>query len=528
MAREDDYHIDILLVGYENQENLGLRSILAYLSEQGYEATLAPFAPGRNDDILEAVRRCKPRVVGFSLIFQYTLDEMGELMRHLRANAIGCHFTVGGHYPSLRPEDTLELLPELDSVVRFEGELTIVELLDNLEQTNQWEKIQGIAFRNGSKVVLTPLRPLISDLDMLPHVYRDRPRLVGYNVRLASMLASRGCLFNCSFCSIRQFYGGAGGPLRRARHPEAVVQEMKELYTEHGIELFIFQDDDFAARTGQQRQWLKTFLRSLSSEGLSDKIKWKISCRVDDLEPEILECMIEHGLTAVYLGVESGSEQGLRTMNKRVSVAQNLAAVNLLKSYDLAMGIGFMLFDPSSSVESIRDNIDFLRTVGNDGYFPINFCKLLPYAGTRIESQLVAAGRLKGTQSWPDYNFLDARIDSYAFLVQRIFSKRNFSPNGIVMRMQNADFDHRVGKALGMKTVMEGYDSTLRHIIAKSNKQAVTTLEVLLENVLEHEIEMSVDGQANVLDCAEKEWRCEAEIEVKLTALERITQTTLE
>ncbi len=525
MMKKDYSQLDALLVGYENQENIGLRSILAYLSAHGYKAALVPFFPGRHADVLEAIRQFCPRLVGFSLIFQYTLDEFNQLIHYLRNNGVKAHFTSGGHFPSLRPEETLELLPGLDSVVRFEGELTLTELLDRLNQPNCWGSIQSLAFRNGTKVVLTPPRPLIEDLDSLPPIYRDEPRLAGNEVGMASILASRGCLFNCSFCSIRQFYGSVPGALRRSRSPEAVVDEMRMLFTENGIRLFIFQDDDFAARTPHQRKWLQAFLTALAKAGLADKLKWKISCRVDDLEPKILRTMLDHGLIAVYLGVESGSEQGLQTLNKHVSVEQNLVAIDLLKCHNVALAIGFMLFDPSSTVDTVRENLDFLQKVGEDGYFPINFCKLLPYAGTPIEAQLRSAGRLKGTPSQPDYDFLEPQLDWYAFLVQRIFTRRNFTSSGIVARLQQVDFDYHLMRSFGQEVYPNNYETILHQIIARSNTQVLKILNMLRDTILHSDIDMLVDEEETLLEFAEQEWRCEAEIEADLMKLQTMTRT---
>lgn len=517
--------IDALLVGYENQENLGLRSILSYLFMRGYKAELVPFIPGYYDNVRERINYLRPRLVGFSLIFQYSLDEFGKLMRFLRISGVKAHFTVGGHYPSLRPKETLELFPELNSVVRFEGEFTLPELLDNLEKLDHWKNIRSLAFRHGEQVIINPVRPLINNLDSLPPVHRDKPLFIKNEVCAASMFASRGCLFNCSFCSIRKFYGSVPGMLRRTRSPKAVVDEMHILFKNNGIRFFTFQDDDFAARSPKQREWLQEFIQELSIIGLSDKVKWKISCRVDDLEPKLLEVMIEHGLIAVYLGVESGSERGLKILNKHVTVKQNFSAVELLKHYDLAMAIGFMLFDPSTTIDTLRENIDFLRIVGSDGYFPINFCKMLPYAGTKIEEQLRSEGRLKGTASRPDYIFSDQRIANYTFLVQRIFAQRNFSSIGNVMRLQKADFDYRLRRSIGddISVDHDNYSAALRKIIIKSNMQSLSTLDILLNLIIDNEIETLIDEQTTLLYIAEQEWRCEAEVEAELMILQKMT-----
>lgn len=516
----DDSRAEVLLVGYERQENLGLRSIMAYLQAHGHRVVLVPFFPGDEGAVLAAVQEHQPRLVGFSVIFQFTLDEFGRLMRRLRDDGVKAHFTAGGHFPSLRPETTLDLIPELDSIVRFEGEVTLLELLERLH-TGDWRNVRGLAFRNGAEKVISPPRPLIADLDTLPPVFRDEPQQMG-GVNIAAMLASRGCLFNCSFCSIRQFYGTAEGKLRRVRSPQAVVAEMLALYREKNVRFFSFQDDDFAARSGAQRTWLDAFLHELGRSDLRDKIAWKISCRVDDLEAERLERMQAHGLIAVYLGVESGNETGLRALNKHVSVTQNLAAVELLKRHNVATSIGFMLFDPSSTVETVKQNIRFLRTVGEDGYFPINFCKMLPYAGTPIEASLRAQGRLKGTATQPDYGFSDTVLDWYEFLVQQAFSRRNFAPNGLVALLQQIDFDWRLAARFASAPATPGtspFGRALNRIIRDTNLLAVESLEALLEAVASDGIDFLLRDEDQLVELFEREWRGEMKAEVQLNEL---------
>lgn len=521
MSTQQQSQVDVLLVGYDNQENLGLRSILSYLQSRGYTAVLVPLDKGGDTSVLTAIQSYQPRLVGFSVIFQYTLEEFSRLMSFLRKSGVKAHFTAGGHFPTLEPRETLKLLPELDTVVRFEGEEVIAELLEHLDNPQQWERIGSLAFRRGAEVMLTPPRPLVSELDSLPPVFRDvEPRMTSSGIPMASMLASRGCPFNCSFCSIRQFYGGAPGKLRRLRSPQAVVEEMYRLFVDKGVRLFIFQDDDFPIRTSRQ-EWLQAFLKGLTETRLANHICWKISCRVDDLEEKSLEAMLSHGLIAVYLGVESGSEVGLRTLNKKVTVAQNLAAINLLKRYDVALAIGFMLFDPSSTIETVRENLEFLRKVGEDGFFPINFCKMLPYAGTPIKAQLRQAGRLKGTIAQPDYDFIDPQLDWYAFLVQRIFAQRNFSSNGLQALLQEANFNERLVRAVGKGRKSGDYHSALRQLISRANILALDTLENLLDELVARGINVLINERETLLRLSEREWRGEAEIELELAVLDK-------
>jgi radical SAM superfamily enzyme YgiQ (UPF0313 family) len=508
----------VLLIGYENQENLGLRSIIAYLAEKGYNALLVPYMPEKDDLVLDKIRSHNPMLVGFSLIFQFSIDTFAALMRYLRTNGVTAHFTAGGHFPSLRPAETLELIPELDSIVRFEGEETLFQLLLNLDTPECWNSVKGIAYRGFYSSIETEHRPLIRNLDTLPFVYRNEPPQTVGGIRMASMLASRGCLFNCSFCSIRQFYGSVPGKLRRSRSPENVAEEMLALYRQSDVRFFSFQDDDFASNSPVQKIWVRTFLKALREKKLAGRIKWKISCRVDDIKPELLEEMAEHGLFAIYLGVESGNPEGLKTLNKQVSVQKNLEAIAMVKSYNLALSIGFMLFDPSSTTASIAENIQFLSTVGQDGYFPVNFGKMLPYAGTPIEQQLRENGRLTGTITHPDYEFSTSDLDWYAFLVQKLFARRNFSPEGIAS-LQNTDFEYRLIESFNRERAGKLQQKKLRELICQSNILAISTLRELLEAIETMGVDNFLKEENRLLSIADKEWTGEATIRLENTLL---------
>lgn len=126
---------------------------------------------------------------------------------------------MGGHFPSLSHREALAFIPELDSVVRFEGEETFLELADLIGQGRDWREIQGIAYRQQGAIQTNPLRPLIEDLDKLPYPDRsfDPGMVLGHYI--FPILASRGCARTCSFCSIHMFYRSAPGKVVRTRNP---------------------------------------------------------------------------------------------------------------------------------------------------------------------------------------------------------------------------------------------------------------------------------------------------------------------
>ena len=141
-----------VLIGFQEQGNLGIGYVASTLAQHGFEVHILDFREKR-EFILDAIRCAKPALVGFSLIFQYYVPQFRALAAYLRDNGIACHFCVGGHYPSLRYEQVLQDVPQLDSVVRFEGEITSVELLQCLAEGRNWRDVMGIAYRDGERCI---------------------------------------------------------------------------------------------------------------------------------------------------------------------------------------------------------------------------------------------------------------------------------------------------------------------------------------------------------------------------------------
>lgn len=402
----------VMLIGFLDQENLGLGYLASTLRAHGHPVEVFDFGR-KQEEILAAVKALNPILVGFSLIFQFYVNQFGGLIRFLRDNGCECHFTMGGHFPSLSHEQTLELVPELDSIVRFEGEQTILELAAVLSRGEDWRQLEGIAFQLGGKVRTTAMRPLIKDLDGLPYPERGPHQQAVLGCLAAPILASRGCARSCSFCSIHMFYRTAPGKVVRTRQPKQVVREMLHLHEERGVKLFQFQDDDFPLFGKVWRRWAAEFVAELHRNELPGRVIWKINSRADAVEPELMASMRNAGLYLVYMGLESGSEQGLKTLHKQCSVQQNIRAVEILKGLGIRFEFGFMLFDPSTTFESIRENVSFLRTIVGDGSTAAGFCRMIPYDGTPIKDELARTGRLHGNVCHPDYSFLDSRIDAF-------------------------------------------------------------------------------------------------------------------
>src|SRR5262249_34153877 len=165
--------------------------LAAVLQERGHAVEMLDVRDGP-EKIAERLACRQPTVVGFSLIFQVFLPQFRRVASYLRTAGVSSHFTIGGHFPSLCHDECLSQIPELDSVVRYEGELTLIELVERLVRGEDWRSIRGIAYVRGGHVVDNEPRPLVQDLDSLPYPYRPfEPEQIGGFPTLP-LLASRG------------------------------------------------------------------------------------------------------------------------------------------------------------------------------------------------------------------------------------------------------------------------------------------------------------------------------------------------
>lgn len=501
----------ILLIGFQDQDNLGLRYLMSTVNASGHQAFIMTYRsdPG---EILKSINREKPDVVGFSLIFQYMAPDFGQVIEALREAGVTAHFTMGGHYASFEPTEILSRIPGLDSVVRFDGELTLVNLLNCLATGSDWRGINGIAYRQDNKeITVAPLARVVEDLDTLPWPDRESIDYEGHPMPTASILGSRGCPWDCSFCSIRPFYEEQGGSLRRLRAPKEVVAEMIDLHSNRGVPIFLFQDDDFLAGGKKAQKWAIEIADLIAAEGLAGEMAFKISCRSDEVHPEVIERLIAGGLTHVYMGVESGDEEGLINMSKRLKPEAHLRAGRILKSFGLSFDFGFMLVDPYSTFRSIRQNVSFLEEFIGDGWTVAPFCRMLPYAGTPIKRRLESEGRLLGTSFDPDYKFLDPKLDLFYDWMVNTFYERNFTNQGLCHILRGLLFEASL-RLRSQHPVSDAQKAYLQYLTSICNRVACYTIRCAADHIEETPLSVLEQDTGYLDRLTEHEKREEAQL----------------
>lgn len=424
----------VLLAGAELEENLALRYLAAALAQAGHTVTLAGFAAAADTPaVLEAARRAQADLVGMSMTFQFRAQEFGQLARDLRRDGFAGHITAGGHFPTFAHDEVLRAFPEIDTVVRHEGEETLPALCDALSRGPGPAPLSGVAglvFRApGGAIVCNPARPLVADLDGLPFPLRTGAPQLHLGVPAAFLVGSRGCYGHCTFCCIHAYLKSAGGPKYRMRSPANIAEEMAELRRGRGARMFVFHDDDFFTRDAAHDLARVTALRDeLRARSVND-VALVVKARPDDVDERVFAVLREIGLLRVYLGIESGSTDGLRVLGRGVDLEQNRRALAFLRSNDVYTCYNMLVFDPESTVKGLRQSFDFVR---RNAEVPMNFCRTEIYVGTPLMTKLSREGRLIGDVFGWDYVIRDPAAERAFRVFATAFLDRNFRCDGLM------------------------------------------------------------------------------------------------
>lgn len=286
----------------------------------------------------------------------------------------------GGPHATILPGSLLD--PEkdlLDFVVVGEGEKTILKIIDRRLTIDQNHIIHG---------------ELTEDLDELPFPARD---LVNrkYLRHSVSMITSRGCPHNCSFCqpTLRKIFGSKP----RRRSVGNVVQEMWECNHDFGVTDFEFFDDTFTSDKG----WVYAFCEFL--EHLKMRFTWKALSRVDMLDYPLLKAMKKAGLTKLSLGIESGSQKILNSYSKGVTIEQSHRILTICKELGIKVHGFFMIGALDETEGTIQETKRFIRAHTFDTIF---VTVTTPTPCTRLYDQAEKEGRLK--KNWKDFDLLGA------------------------------------------------------------------------------------------------------------------------
>jgi radical SAM superfamily enzyme YgiQ (UPF0313 family) len=350
----------------------------------------------------------QPDLVGISSISS-TAPRAYELADFYRRQ--GLPVVLGGAHPSFLP---LEGLEHADYVICGEAEEALPELIHALEKGGNLTEIHNLCYRDGDTIRQNPWRPFLGDLDSLPipnynliHGWKARNRR-----GVASIATSRGCPFNCTFCSVILMFGRK----HRVNSIDRVIEEIRQngLQARH----IFFCDDNFTA----DRKRAKELCERIIAEGL--KIEWSAQVRVESAkDEELLELMARSGCYMVFVGLESINPATLKAYNKAQTVEGIRDCVVNFHQFGIKVHGMFVFGSEEDHYQVIRDTVKFSRRLDLDS---LQYLILTPIPGTAFYKEMEAQNRII-CRDWSQYDGHHA-----------VFKPRQFTPYELQMETNRA------------------------------------------------------------------------------------------
>lgn len=384
-------------------ESLGVGYLSSYLKRHGHETFLA-FDPrqfdrhfaqnqflarvfNREKEIKEKVIKLKPDLVAFSVLtanYQWALRLAGKIKEGLNVPII-----FGGIHPTLVPEVVIKN-EVVDMLCLGEGEEALLELVESLERGGIDYSIKNIWFKREGKIIRNEMRSLIQDLDRLSFpdkdlFYEQLPSLYRKN---SSIITSRGCPFDCTFCAssrLRRLYQGKGKYLRQ-RSVANVIEELIHMKRSYGARHVFFRDDVFTINTSWIREFIPEYI---------EKVNLPFTCLSHPqlLTQENVSLLKKGGCKLILLGVQSGSESiRKRAFHRRETNENIMRAAEYCRKEGLRFSIDHIFNIPYETEETIQETFELYNRIRPQ---MIHCYGLLYFPGIEIIDISIKAGILK-------------------------------------------------------------------------------------------------------------------------------------
>lgn len=375
---------------------LGIGYIAAVLKKEGHEVQILDLTieDVNYEVVKEIILYFNPDVIGISAL-SYMYVQVKWLAAYLK-KITPSTIILGGHL-SNHNYDLVLNKTLVDICVIGEGEITVVDLLQNL---NNLSAVKGIAYKTCTQIHKTADREVIEDLDTIPFpayelfknldeytrlddVYLSKRHVSKNKVhRKMAIEAGRGCPFSCNFCS--RMYQRV-----RKRSIDNLLAEIKFLNEKYGIDTIWFQDELLFFN--------KNYIFEFCDRIKDMEIGWYGNARITSVNKEILQKVKDNKCLEIAYGVESGSQEILKNMNKKITQNQILTTLTDTIKIGLPMDMGLILGYPGETEETIAETVRVLGTVGFPG---LKFRYITPYPGSLLYKQCIESGKIKDEEEY--------------------------------------------------------------------------------------------------------------------------------
>lgn len=393
------------LVSTISMPPIGLAYIAASLKEAGHEVCVVD-GPGSaprnffqfnnvrirgltNERIVEKIPR-DVQVIGLGCMFTSHWVYVRELLKEIRQAFPGVFLVMGGEHVTGFPEFSLEGAP-LDAVVLGEGEETIVELLDRVENGETLETADGVAFRAGDGTIrVNPRRRRIKDIDSIPRPAWDLFDIQKYNEvnqphgasrgKFMPMLATRGCPFSCTFCTSPNMWTTEWRP----RNHKLVVDEMEDYFNKYGTTDFQFEDLTAIV----QGKWIVDFCDEIIARGLDITFQLPSGTRSEGVDYEVAKKLKAAGCHEFAFAPESGDPRVLKAIKKKVDLPTMFKSAKSALRAGINVGCFFIIGFPEDDYKSVLKTYAAIVKCGMIGLTNINLNAYSPQPNTESFNQL--------------------------------------------------------------------------------------------------------------------------------------------
>lgn len=363
--------------------HLGVAYLISMLQKEGCEVRLFDDGSGKTqEDLFDLIDNFNPELIGMTI---YTLSRpfAYELIEKIK-NKIEVPVVVGGAHVSTIKGAILQET-KADFAIKYEGEYPLIDLVNELKNSRpNFASIKNLIWSDNGRIVENTDRPLLTELDSLPF-----PQFELYDIKvhpshgekIIPLITSRGCPFECNFCSVK-LYMGRGF---RKRSSQNVFEEIKYQYNK-GYRQFDFNDDCFTLDKKRAEEILGLIINS----GMKIKFQFYNGLRADTVNPDILSKLKQAGCFYISYGCESGNEDILKKIKKGVTLQQVRIAVEWTRKAGIACSVNFIIGHKDETYQTAMDSINFARSLPTNF---VNFYNLVPYPGTEAYEWVGQHGR---------------------------------------------------------------------------------------------------------------------------------------
>lgn len=428
----------ILLIVYDNDSHvsvfpLGTAYIAASCRNAGHDVKIY------NQDVyhwpeshlLELLNKERFDAIGLGIIggyYQYRkLLKISEAINKSKKKPF---YILGGHGPSPEPEFFLRKT-QADAVVIGEGEVTIIELLNAIENKDELSSVKGIAFMDNGRCIQTPRCTPIAKIDEIAfpawdlfpmdHYTLLRDPNMGNSDRYMAAISGRGCPFKCNFCYRMD-------PGFRPRSIDSIIEEIRIFQVDYGITYIEFVDELLMSSAHRTVELCESFIKA------NIRLKWLCNGRLNYAKADVLRLMKEAGCVFINYGIESLDEKALRTMNKALTVKQIVTGIENTLEAGISPGFNIIFGNIGETAESLRMGVDFLTKY--DDHAQLRTIRpVTPYPGSPLYYYAIENGLLKDCQDFYENKHINSDLMSVNFtnLINDEFHKLLYEANKILI-----------------------------------------------------------------------------------------------